>query len=98
MKLNFERESHKVHSKKIDDQIEGFVLWIKAVNGEDYETKEAIDFINKYILNLNVNTKKSFYEHFQDITNTRLIEPNKQNGLMLLIDGLCRLLQEVKTL
>ena len=50
MNFNFERESHKVHNKKIDEQIDSFVTWIKAVNGPDAYTQEAIDFINIYLI------------------------------------------------
>ena len=98
MNLNLERETHKVHNKKIDEQIDSFVTWIKAVNGPDADTQEAIDFIYKYLFHLNLNTKKSFFEYLLDITNTRLIDVNKQNDLMLLIEGLYKLLQELKTL
>ena len=98
MNINLERETHKVHNKKIDEQIDGFVSWIKAVKGPDTDTKEATNFIYKYMSHLNNNTKKSFYEHIQDITNTRLVEHNQLNGLMLLIDGLYNLIQELKTI
>ena len=29
MNLNLGRETHKFHNKKIDEQIDGFVSWIK---------------------------------------------------------------------
>ena len=79
LNLNLERETHKFHNKKIDEQIDGFVSWIKSVNGADADTKDATDFIYKYLSHLNSNTKKSFFEHLLDITNTRLIDVNKQN-------------------
>ena len=44
MNLNLERETHKVHNKKIEEQIDSFVTWIKAVKGPDTDTQEAIDF------------------------------------------------------
>ena len=98
MNINLERESHKAHNRKIDEQMNSFESWIKAVKSQDADTKDAIDFIYKYSPHLNSNTKKSFFEHLLDITNTRLIDVNKQNDLMLLIEGLYKLLQELRTL
>ena len=88
MKLNLERESHKVHNKKFDGQVDSFVSWIKAVNGSNTDTQQATDFIYKYLSRLNLNTKKSSSEHILDITNTNNIEINKRNDLMLLIEEL----------
>ena len=96
MEFNLNRESHKIHNKKVNEQIEGISKWIESVGGKD--SKEAVNFIYKYLSHLNNNTKKSMYEHLLDITNTRFVEINKQNDLMLLLNDLLKLIQQIKTL
>ena len=94
--LNLSRETHKAHSKKIDDQIDGIGKWIDSVGGQN--SKEAVDFVYKYIEHLNDQTKKSMYEHILDQSNTRFVEINKQNDLMILLNNLVKLIKEVTTL
>ena len=58
MNLNLERESHKVHNKKIDEQIDSFVTWIKVVNVPDANMQEAIDYL--YFLSCSNHTTPSY--------------------------------------
>ena len=49
--MNLERETHKAHHKKIDEQVQGIVSWIKSVKGDDNDTKEGNRFyLQIYIL------------------------------------------------
>jgi len=96
MEFNFKRESHKAHSKKIDDQIDGIVKWIDSVGGKN--SKEAVYFINKYLSHLNETTKKSMNEHLIDLTNTRFLDINQKDDLMKLLNDIAKLIRETKTL
>ena len=86
------RASSTIFKNKIEDQIESINIWISSVNGKDSD--KAIDFIKKYHHHLNDNTKKSMYEHITDITDTKIIDINKLNDLMKLIDSLLKLKKE----
>ena len=77
--------------KKIDEQIDSIIKWINDVNGHNPD--EAKSFIKKHLFNLNESTKKSMYENLLDITDTKLIEINKKNDLMMQINELTRLLR-----
>jgi len=92
--LNLNRETHKVHHKKLTDQLDGISKWIQSVGGSN--ESEALTFLDKYLVHLNDNTKKSMFEHILDLTGTRLQDVNKQNDLIKLIDELCRLKQQIK--
>ena len=94
--INPNRESHKIYQKKISDQIDGISKWIQSVGGNNED--KALAFIDQYLSHLNNNTKKSMFEHILDITGTRLLDVNKQNDLMILINELCKLKQQVKFL
>ena len=61
---------------------------------QGHDVEEAVEFIEKYLNNLNENTKKSMYEHLLTITRTDLIEVNKKNDLMFLINELTKLLKQ----
>jgi len=76
--------------KEIEEQISIIGKWIHDVEGENQE--DALGFISKYLYHLNDNTKKSMYEHILNITQTQLIDINKKNDLMLLINELVKLL------
>ena len=96
--MNLEREPHKAHHKKIDEQVQGIVSWIKSVKGDDNDTNQVTDFIYKYISYINDNTKRSFYENILDLSETRLVEQNKLNDLVILIEELYKLYAEFKRL
>ena len=76
--------------KEIEEHISTIGKWIHDVEGENQE--DALGFISKYLNHLNDNTKKSMYEHILNITQTQLIDINKKNDLMLLINELVKLL------
>ena len=94
--LNLTRETHKVHHKKLTDQLDGISKWIQSVGGSN--EAEALPFLNKYLAHLNDNTKCSMFEHILDLTDTRLQDVNKQNDLIKLIDELYKLKQQIKFL
>ena len=77
--------------KEIEEQIGIIGKWIHDVEGGNQE--DALGFISKYLHHLNGgSTKKSMYEHILNITQTQLIDINKKNDLMILINELVRLL------
>ena len=76
--------------KEIEEQIGIIGKWTHDVEGGNQE--DALGFISKYLHHLNDNTKKSMYEHILNITQTQLIDINKKNDLMLLINELVKLL------
>ena len=76
--------------QQIEDQINAINDWINQVGGHDVD--KAIEFIHKHLCHLNENTKKSMYEHLLDKTQTALIDINKKNDLMRLINELAKLL------
>lgn len=94
--MNSERETHKAHNKKIKNQIQDFTVWFKSVDAQNVD--DAVEFINTYMSHLNNNTKKSFLDHLLDITETRIIDINKQNDRAILIEELYKLLRGFKTL
>ena len=77
--------------KQIEEHVNTIGKWIHDVNG--HNSDEAIEFIFKYLHHLSVNTKKSMYEHLLNITETELIDINKKNDLMLLINELVKLMK-----
>ena len=77
-----------IKQKQIDDQVNIIGKWINDVNGHNSDA--ALEFILKYLHHLNDNTK-SMYEHILNITETQLIDINKKNDLMLLINELVKL-------
>jgi len=74
---------------QIDGHVSTIGKWIHDVNGHNSDV--AIGFIFKYLHHLNDNTKKSMYEHILNITETSLIDINKKNDLMLLVNELVKL-------
>ena len=94
--LNLNRETHKVHHKKIIEHLDVISKWIQCVGGSNED--KALEFVEKYLHHLSDNTKKSMFEYIFDLTGTRLIDINKQNDLMLLINELCALKQQIKYL
>ena len=60
------------------------------MDGQNHD--DALGFIFKYLHHLNDNTKKSMYEHILNITDRQLLDINKKNDLMLLINELVKLL------
>ena len=80
-----------IKQKQIDNHVNTIGKWIHDVNG--HNSDEALEFIFKYLhhLNENENTKKSMYEHLLNITETELIDINKKNDLMILINELVKL-------
>ena len=79
-----------IKQKQIDDLVNTIGKWINDVEGQNHD--DALGFIYKYIHHLNDNTKKSMYEHILKITDRELLEINKKNDLMLLIDELVKLM------
>ena len=79
-----------IKQKQIEEHVNTIGKWINDVNGQNND--DALEFKNKYIHHLNDNTKKSMYEHLLNITETSLIDNNKKNDLMLLINELVRLI------
>ena len=79
-----------IKQKEIDDHVNTIGKWIREVEGQNHD--DALAFIFKYLHHLNNNTKKSMYEHILNITDRELLEINKKNDLMLLIDELVKLL------
>ena len=79
-----------IKQKQIEDHVNTIGKWIHDVNGQNHD--DALGFIFKYLHHLNDNTKKSIYEHILNITETQLIDMNKKNDLMLLINELVKLL------
>ena len=75
--------------KQINEHVNTIGKWINDVNGQNHD--DALEFIYKYIHHVNDNTKKSMYEHLLNITETSLIDINKKNDLMLLINELVKL-------
>ena len=94
--MNSERETHKAHNKKINKKIDDFKTWFTSVHASNIDKAE--EFMIYYMHHLNDLTKKSFFEHLLDITETRLLDINKQNDLTILIKELYKLLQEFRTL
>ena len=72
---------------QINDHVNTIGKWIHDVNG--HNSDEAIEFIFKYLHHLNDNTKKSM---MSSITETELIDINKKNDLMLLVNELTRII------
>ena len=81
-----------IKQKQIDEHVNTIGKWIIDVNVNGQNHDEALGFIYKYLHHLNDNTKKSMYEHLLNITETSLIDNNKKNDLMLLINELVRLI------
>ena len=79
-----------IKQKQIEDHVNTIGKWIHDVGGQDHD--DAIGFIFKYLHHLNDNTKKSMYEHILNITDRQLLDINKKNDLMLLINELVKLL------
>ena len=79
-----------IKQKEIKDHVNTIGKWIYDANGQNQE--DALGFILKYFHHLNENTKKSIYEHILNITETQLIDINKKNDLMLLLNELVKLL------
>jgi len=79
-----------IKQKQIEDHVNTIGKWICGVEGQNHD--DALGFIFKYLHHLNDNTKKSMYQHILNITETDLIEINKKNDLMLLINELVKLL------
>jgi len=79
-----------IKQKQIEDHVNIIGKWIHDVNGQNHD--DALGFIFKYLHHLNDNTKKSMYKHILNITETQLIDMNKKNDLMLLINELVKLL------
>ena len=79
-----------IKQKQIEDHVNTIGKWIHDVNEQNHD--DALGFIFKYLHHLNDNTKKSMYEHILNITETQLIDMNKKNDLMLLINELVKLL------
>ena len=82
--------SQLIKQKQIEDHVNTIGKWIHDVNGQNHD--DELGFIFKYLHHLNDNTKKSMYEHILNITETQLIDMNKKNDLMLLINELVKLL------
>ena len=79
-----------IKQKQIEDHVNSIGKWIHDVDGQNHD--DALGFIFKYLHHLNDNTKKSMYEHILTITDTQLLDINKKNDLMLLINELVKLL------
>ena len=79
-----------IKQKQIEDHVNTIGKWIHTVDGQNHD--DALGFIFKYLHHLNDNTKKSMYEHILNITDTRPLDINKKNDLMLLIEELVKLL------
>jgi len=79
-----------IKQKQIEVHVNTIGKWIHDVEGQNYV--DAVGFISKYLHHLNENTKKSMYEHILNITDTQLLDINKKNDLMLLINELVKLL------
>ena len=79
-----------IKQKQIEDHVNTIGKWIHDVEGQNYD--DAVGFISKYLHHLNDNTKKSMYEHILTITDTQLLDINKKNDLMLLINEIVKLL------
>ena len=79
-----------VKQKEIEDHVNTIGKWIREVEGQNHD--DVLAFIFKYLHHLNNNTKKSMYEHILNITDRELLEINKKNDLMLLIDELVKLM------
>ena len=77
-----------IKQKQIDEHLNTIGKWIHDVNGHNSDV--ATEFMFKYLHHLNDNTKKSMYEHLLNITETELIDINKKNDLMLLINELVK--------
>ena len=84
--FNLDRESHLVHYKKVSDKLDEIKTWISSNAG--INTSETIQYIKDNLPNLNDKTKKSLYEYVLDNTNTRIIEVNKLNDFMILLNEL----------
>ena len=82
--------SSLIKQKQIDEHVNTIGKWIHDVDGQNHD--DALEFIYKYIHHLNDNTKGSMYHHLLEITGTNLIEMNKKNDLMLLINELVKLI------
>ena len=83
--------SSLIKQKQIEDHVNTIGKWIHDVNG--YNSDVATEFMFKYLHHLNDNTKKSMYEHLLNITETELIDINKKNDLMLLVNELVKLIK-----
>ena len=79
-----------IKQKQIEDHVNTIGKWIHDVDGQNHD--DALGFIFKYLHHLNDNTKKSMYEHILNITDRQLLNINKKNDLMLLINELVKLL------
>ena len=78
-----------IKQKQIDEHINTIGKWINDVEGQNHD--DALEFI-KYMHHLNDNTKKSMYDHLLNITDRQLLDINKKNDLMLLINELVKLM------
>ena len=87
--LNTNTFTQIIKQKQIEEHVNTIGKWINDVNGHNHD--DALEFIYKYLHHLNDNTKKSMYGQLLNITETDLIEINKKNDLMLLINELVRL-------
>jgi len=79
-----------IKQKEIEDHVNTIGKWIRDVDGQNHD--DALGFIFKYLHHLNDNKKKSMYEHILNITDRQLLDINKKNDLMLLINELVKLL------
>jgi len=95
MNLKLERESHKAHYKKIQESLGGFGQWVLAANNN---SEKANVFVETYYVNLNNQTKASFYENILDMTDMKLAEARKKDDLMKMIEELAKLVSDVKRL
>jgi len=78
-----------IKQKQIDEHVNTIGKWINDVDGQNHD--DALEFIYKYIHHLNDNTRKSMYDHLLNITDRQLLDINKKNDLMLLINELVKL-------
>ncbi len=83
--------SHKSHLKKINDKLADIEKWFDTHG----ESPAATAFINKYLANLNKNTKISLFEKMKVISNTSLVEIGYLNQLSALFDELVDLIDQI---
>ena len=79
-----------IKQKQIESHVNTIGKWVHDVDGQNHD--DALGFIFKYLHHLNDNTKKSMYVHILNITDTQLLDINKKNDLMLLINELVKLM------
>jgi len=79
-----------IKQKQIKEHVNTIGKWIHDVDGQNHD--DALEFIYKYIHHLNDNTKGSMYHHLLNITDRQLLDINKKNDLILMIDELVKLI------